>query len=410
MLGDLGEKARKQAALIVLVASLGYFVDIFDLLLFTMIRIKSLKELGVNDEQMIVEGGRVLSSQMWGMLAGGILWGVLGDKKGRLSVLFGSIITYSVANIANSYVHTVDQYVLWRFIAGVGLAGELGAGITLVTEVLPKSTRGIGTSVVAGVGILGAVVGYGVNQFVDWRTAYLVGGGLGLLLLALRVGVTESGMFDKVRHAERRGDLRLLVNSGARFRKLLAVIALGLPLWYMVGILVAFSPELAKSVGRLEPVDPARAIAACYLGLAIGDLLSGFISQALGSRRRAVGLYVAVQLLAIAFYCLGGLPHAELFDAACFSMGLGGGYWALFVTIGAEQFGTEIRSTVATSVPNFVRGAVPAMISGFIFFKGHLGAALPAALTVGAIVFVLCLLGLWGIDETYGKDLDYTEA
>jgi predicted MFS family arabinose efflux permease len=417
MFGDLEERERKQAALIVLVAALGYFVDIFDLLLFGMVRVKSLTDLGVPADQMLGAGAKLISLQMWGMLAGGLLWGVLGDKKGRLSVLFGSIITYSIANIANSYVTSVDGYALWRFIAGVGLAGELGAGITLVAEVLPKSTRGIGTSVVAGVGILGAVVGYEISTRVDWRMAYQIGGGLGIVLLLLRVGVTESGMFNKVRTAAQRGSLGLLFSSPARLRKLLAVIALGLPLWYMVGILVTFSPEFAGAAGLLDPatgkaavVSAGRAISACYLGLAIGDLLSGFVSQALASRRKAVMLYVVVQLAAIAFYYQLGLKQLDLFYPACFLMGLGGGYWALFVTMGAEQFGTEIRATVATSVPNFVRGAVPLMVAAFVYFKGSFGSVLPSGLAVGAAVFALCGLGLWAVDETYDKDLDYTEA
>lgn len=410
MLNELPPAQRRQALLIVLVAALGYFVDIFDLLLFGMVRVKSLTELGVAPEQMLEQGGRLISLQMWGMLVGGIFWGVLGDRKGRLSVLFGSIITYSIANLANAYVSTVDQYAVWRFIAGVGLAGELGAGITLVAEVLPKKGRGIGTSIVAGVGILGAVVGYWVSTHVGWRTAYIIGGVMGLALLALRVGVTESGMFDKVKNVTGRGDIRMLFNDKARFVKFLAVIAIGIPLWYMVGILITFSPEFASASGIVEPVSAAKAIAACYLGLAIGDLASGFISQALASRRKAVLWYMVAQVAAIGFYFAYGMKDPDLFYPACFLMGLSGGYWALFVTIAAEQFGTEIRATVATSVPNFVRGAVPPLVAGFLWFKGSLGSVPLAGLALGAIVFCISFAGLLGIEETYGKDLDYSEA
>jgi hypothetical protein len=396
--------------LIVLVAALGYFVDIFDLLLFGMVRIKSLKDLGVAPEQMLEQGGRLISSQMWGMLAGGVLWGVLGDKKGRLSVLFGSIITYSIANLANAWVSSVDQYVLWRFIAGLGLAGELGAGITLVAEVLPKQSRGIGTSVVAGVGILGAVVAYFVQASVDWRMAYIVGGVLGLGLLALRVGVTESGLFAKLAPGGRRGDLRLLFGSWAHVRKYLAVIGLGLPLWYMVGILITFSPEFAKAAGLAEAVDPGKAIASCYLGLAIGDLASGWVSQALASRRKAVLAYMLLQVLAIGLYFGPGLHTPGVFYAICALMGLSGGYWALFVTIGAEQFGTDIRATVTTTVPNFVRGAVPLMVAGFLALKASLGSVPLAGLGVGLVVFVISFSGLALVEETWGKELDYLEG
>jgi MFS family permease len=410
MLGSLTPAQRRQAILIILVAALGYFVDIFDLLLFGMVRVKSLQDLGVPPEQMLAQGGRLISWQMGGMLAGGVLWGVLGDKKGRLSVLFGSIITYSVANLANAYASSVDQYVLWRFIAGLGLAGELGAGITLVAEVLPKESRGIGTSLVAGVGILGAVVAYGVQASVDWRTAYLVGGGLGLALLALRVGARESGLFAKLKPGGRRGDLRLLLGSWAHLRKYLAVIGLGLPLWYMVGILVTFSPEFAKSAGLPQAVDAGKAIAACYLGLAVGDLASGLLSQALASRRKAVLAYMVLQVVAIGLYFGPGLHAPGAFYAVCALMGLSGGYWALFVTIGAEQFGTDVRATVTTTVPNFVRGAVPLMVMGFLALKGWLGSVALAGVGVGVVVFVLSFAGLARVEETWGKDLDYLEG
>ena len=409
MLEDLTPQLRRQAILIVLVASLGYFVDIFDLLLFGMVRIKSLTDLGVAPADMLAQGGRMISLQMWGMLVGGVFWGILGDKRGRLSVLFGSIILYSIANLANAAVATVDQYAFWRFVAGLGLAGELGAGITLVAEVLPKKSRGLGTSIVAGVGILGAVVGYEISSRTDWRTAYQIGGGLGLALLALRVGVTESGLFAKLKPSAHRGDVRLLFHPKQRLFKYLAVIALGLPLWYMVGILVTFSPEFAAEAGLAGGVSAAKAIAVTYLGLALGDLASGFISQGLRSRKKAVLAYMLVQVAAIAAYFGLGLRDPGLFYPVCFVMGLGGGYWALFVTIGAEQFGTDIRATVTTTVPNFVRGAVPLMILGFGYFKGALGSVAYAGGAVGLVTFALSFWGLSGVEETYGKELDYTE-
>lgn len=434
MFGTMSPAEKRQAVLLILVAALGYFVDIFDLLLFGMLRVASLKDLGVSEEGMLTEGGRLISLQMWGMLFGGVFWGVLGDRRGRLSVLFGSILTYSVANIANAYVTTLDQYALWRFIAGVGLAGELGAGITLVTEVLPKQGRGLGTSIVAGVGILGAVVGYEVAERFNWRQAYLIGGVLGLLLLALRVGVSESGLFNKVKDSASRGDLRLLLGRPRSRLKFLAVVALGVPLWYMVGLLITFSPEFAKAAGLDLAVKAAKAIAVCYWGLAIGDLASGFISQALGSRRRAVLGYMLFLLAGIVFYFAVGLRHPAFFYPSCFLMGLGGGYWALFVTIGAEQFGTDLRATVATSVPNFVRGAVPllvhaflwlqakvaapdflpdfvrSLLPGFLNFRGPGLGIVAAGLWVGAAVFVLSFWGWSAIEETYHKDLDYLEV
>ena len=376
-----------------------------------MVRIKSLVALGVPPEAMLTEGAKLLSRQMQGMLVGGLLWGVLGDKRGRLSVLFGSIITYSIANIANAYVSTVPQYEFWRFVAGLGLAGELGAGITLVTEVLPKSRRGIGTSLVAGIGILGAVVGFFVSKNTDWRHAYLIGGGLGIALLILRIGVSESGLFKKMRTATTpRGNLFLLINSWPRLKKYLAVIGLGLPLWYMVGILVTLSPEFAKASGSGLLADPAKAIAICYVGLALGDLLSGFISQALHSRKKAVLGYMAFQVVAIGTYFSVGLRSEAWFYPTCFLMGLSGGYWALFVTIAAEQFGTDIRATVTTTVPNFVRGALVPMLAAFLTFKDVLGQVASAGLAVGVVVFILSFWGLSQVEETFSKDMDYTET
>ena len=410
MLGSLNPQLRRQAILVLVVASLGYFVDIFDLLLFSMVRIKSLQSLGVTPEDMLVQGTRLISLQMYGMLVGGVVWGIMGDKRGRLSVLFGSIILYSVANIANAYAQTVDQYALWRFIAGVGLAGELGAGITLVAEILPKESRGYGTSLVAGVGILGAVVGYEVNKHFDWRHAYLIGGCLGLALLVLRIGVAESGMFSKLKKSTAsRGNFFMLFTSWGRLSKFLAVIGLGLPLWYMVGILISFSPEFAKEANLLETVDPAKAVAICYLGLAVGDLLSGIISQRLQSRKRAVLSYMGLQVCAVAFFFTFGMQSLEQFYPVCFLLGLSGGYWALFVTIASEQFGTDIRATVTTTVPNVVRGALAPMASAFVFLKLHLNGVAPAALALGALVFVLSFWGLYSVDETYFKDLDYLE-
>jgi MFS transporter, putative metabolite:H+ symporter len=411
MFDGLTPLQRKQALLIVVVASLGYFVDIFDLLLFAMVRIKSLTELGVAPEAMLEEGGKLLSYQMIGLLAGGIFWGILGDKRGRLSVLFGSILTYSIANLFNAHVTTIPQYEFWRFVAGFGLAGELGAGITLVAEVLPQRSRGIGTSLVAGIGILGAVVGYEVSSHVTWQMAYVVGGCLGLVLLILRLGVAESGLFQKLKKdSKRRGDFMLLFRQPSRLRKYLAIICLGMPLWYMVGILVTFSPEFVKDAGVSWAANPAKAIAACYLGLALGDLCSGLVSQWLQSRKRAVAAYMALQLIAIAAYFGLGLGSEGAFYPACFLMGLSGGYWALFVTIAAEQFGTDIRATVTTTVPNFVRGSVSLMVSGFIFFKAQQLSVAGSGLAVGAIVFLLGFWGLGLVEETYHKDLDYLEG
>ena len=410
MFGNLKGLERHNALMIVVVAALGYFVDIYDLLLFSMLRIKSLKDLGVTDPvELMSKGALLLNMQMGGMLVGGILWGVLGDKKGRLSVLFGSIIMYSVASVLNGMVTTLEQYAALRFLAGVGLAGELGAGITLVAEVMPKDSRGWGTSIVAAVGISGAVVGYLVSEMTHWRIAYYVGGGLGLALLVLRVGVVESGLFKKAVHEHpNRGDFFFLFSSPQRFFKYLRVIAIGLPLWYLVGILITFSPEFGREFGFAEAPNPGKAVALCYAGLAVGDLLSGMISQWFRSRRKAVALFMLLQVAGTALYFTLGRRDLDTFYRLCVLLGLAGGYWAMFVTIGSEQFGTDIRATVTTTVPNFVRGAVVPMTSSFVFLKPALGVS-GSGMLVGLVVFVLAAWALWGMEETFHKDLDYLE-
>ncbi|MBD2699818.1 MFS transporter [Spirosoma sp. BT702] len=394
----------------VIVAALGYFVDIYDLLLFSIVRVQSLKDLGVADTAMLPQGIYLINMQMAGLLVGGIIWGILGDKRGRLSVLFGSILIYSLANIANGFVTSVDQYAVLRFIAGVGLAGELGAGITLVAEILPKEIRGYGTSLVASVGMLGAVMAYFIaNQF-DWRNAYFIGGGLGLLLLIMRVSVVESGIFSHVKAQETvtRGNFFKLFSSKNQFLKYLRCILIGLPVWFVAGILMTFSPEFGKALGLSEPIVAGKAVMWEYIGLAIGDLSSGFFSQYLNSRKKVLALFLLWTALLIIVYLYVPFQSATMFYTICVALGFGVGYWALFVTIAAEQFGTNLRATVATTVPNFVRGSINIMTPLFLLFREQIGIVDGAAL-LGFLTMLIAYLGLWKMDETSGKDLDFLE-
>jgi MFS family permease len=393
----------------VLVAALGYFVDIYDLILFSVVRVPSLRSLGVREADLLPQGVFLLNTQMVGMLLGGILWGILGDRKGRLSVLFGSILTYSIANSANAFVHSVGAYACWRFLAGVGLAGELGAGITLVAELLPKEKRGWGTALVASVGVLGALLAGSVARWLDWRPAFLVGGALGISLLLLRMSVAESGMFEGLRRSSaRRGDLLGLLRNGKDLGKYLACILIGVPIWFVVGILVTFSPEFGKAIHMGAIPVAGTAVMACYAGLALGDFGSGALSQLLRSRRKVVGIFLFALALLSGFYLACGAPTLGAFYSLCFCLGLSGGYWAVFATIAAEQFGTNRRATVATTVPNFVRGAVALITTGFLALKPVLGLR-PAAATVGGVVLLLAVISLARLPETFGKDLDYLE-
>lgn len=402
-------KQDKVIATSIIVAALGYFVDIYDLILFSIVRIKSLKSIGVLEADLLSQGVLLLNMQMAGMLLGGILWGILGDKKGRLSVLFGSIFLYSAANIANGLVNTVELYAILRFVAGIGLAGELGAGITLVSEVMPKETRGYGTMIVATIGILGAIVAALVGDLFDWRIAYFVGGGLGVLLLFLRISVYESGMFSQIRHKHvKRGSFSTLFKSSSNTLKYLGCILIGVPIWYVIGILITFSPEFGKALGMAQIPDPGQAVMFAYIGLALGDFTSGFLAQFLKSRKKIAFTFILLTAFFITLYLLNRETTVGIFYANCMALGFATGYWAVFVTIASEQFGTNIRSTVTTTVPNFVRGAVVPLTFSFQYFKPTIGIIGSAAL-VGVVCIVTALLSLGFLHETHGKDLNYCE-
>jgi MFS family permease len=393
----------------VIVAALGYFVDIYDLLLFGIVRVPSLKDLGLNETEVSSIGASILNWQMTGLLLGGILWGVLGDKKGRLSVLFGSILTYSLANIACGFVQNPEMYKVIRFVAGIGLAGELGAGITLVSESLPKHLRAIGTSLVAGIGLLGAVFAYFTVEIFAWRTAYFIGGGMGISLLMLRIGVFESGAFAAIKEQKhiQRGNFFSFFTNTNRLKRYLQCIAIGLPTWFVIGILTTFSNEFGKAFG-IDNIKPGLAIIWCYIGLSIGDLLSGFLSHALHSRKKAVGLMMLFTLFFACLYLFYGLETSTQLYCGCLLMGIGIGYWAMFVTIGAEQFGTNLRATAATTIPNMVRGTVVGMTALFGFIKPSYG-VIYAGASIGIICFMLGFLAIATISETYNRDLDFLE-
>lgn len=400
---------EKKVWLAVLVAALGYFVDIYDLLLFSIVRVQSLKDLGYTDADLLSKGVLLINIQMAGLLIGGVIWGVLGDRRGRLSVLFGSIIMYSSANLLNGFVQNIEQYAALRFIAGIGLAGELGAGITLISELLPKRVRGFGTTIVATIGILGAVFGAFMGDIFSWRKAYVIGGVMGFLILLLRVGVTESGMFHRVKDtAIARGNFWMLFVTRARLVKFISCIVIGVPIWYVVGIFLTFAPEFGRAFGMTDLPTGGNAVMYGYIGISIGDLASGLISQWLQSRRRAILLFLCITVVGVAAHVM--IPHTSTtsFYATCMLMGFGVGYWAMFVQVAAEQFGTNIRSTVTTSVPNFVRGAVIPLTASFQWGVKYLG-PVGASLVIGVVSLAITLTGLKALEESFHKDLDYHE-
>jgi MFS transporter, putative metabolite:H+ symporter len=400
---------KKLFSLPVIVAALGYFVDIYDLLLFSIVRKSSLSYLGVPEEQLLNQGEYLLRMQMAGLLFGGIIWGIMGDKKGRLSVLFGSILLYSLANIANGFATTVDQYAWLRLIAGIGLAGELGAGVTLVSETLPTNLRGYATAIIASVGLMGAVLANFISKIFDWQIAYFIGGGLGLMLLVARVSVFESGIFLKTMEKKvERGNFLQLFQNWIRLKKFLGCIFIGLPIWFVIGILVTFSPEFAVELNIAGKIIAGDAVMFAYIGLAVGDLASGFLSQALRSRKKVVSIYASLTFIFILLFLFTPFKSVNAFYTICFLLGVGIGYWALFVTIAAEQFGTNLRSTVTTSVPNIIRGTVIPITFGFKYLRGEVG-VIYGALIIGIVTIIVAFVALRAVDETFGRDLNFEE-
>ena len=382
-------------------------------MLFSIVRVKSLNGIGITEVGAVTNQGHyLLNMPMGGMLLGGILWGILGDKRGRLSVLFGSILLYSLANIANGFVQNIDQYGWLRLIAGIGLAGELGAGITLVAESLPKEKRGYGTMIVASVGVSGAMVAYWVGETFGWRNAYFIGGWLGLALLALRAGVFESGIFEETKRTDvARGNFASLFTNGARFGKYLRCLLVGVPFWFLAGILITLAPEFGKAFNLQGPVTGGLSIFWCYFGLTLGDFTSGGLSQLFKSRMRTLQLFILASAVAGSYY-LFGLHGASTtaFYAACFFVGYAGGFWALFVTVSAEEFGTNIRSKVATTAPNFARSALVLITIAFKALKANPSLGMVgAAATIGGVLLLLAFVSASTLPETYGKDLDYVE-
>jgi len=394
----------------VIIASLGYFVDIYDLVLFSIVRVPSLTALGLQGTDILSKGLLLINIQMIGMLIGGIFWGILGDKKGRISILFGSIILYSVANIANGFVTSVEMYAVLRFLAGIGLAGELGAGITLVAEILPKETRGYGTMIVATIGIMGAILANIVAKQFDWTTAYFIGGGLGLALLLLRIGVFESGMFAATKEKDvSRGDFLSLFTNKERFLRYAQCVFIGSPTWFIVGILVTLAPEFASALGVQGKIDGGNAVAYCYAGLALGDFASGMMSQMLRSRKKTMLFFLLLNFVCVAIYMSVHGMDVQAFYLFISCLGFSSGYWAIFVTIAAEQFGTNLRATVATTVPNFARGSLVLISLLFVTLKPIYGIT-TSGLIVGAICTSIALIALYFMSETFGKDLDYIET
>jgi MFS transporter, putative metabolite:H+ symporter len=402
-------KSNSLFQLAVIVSALGFFVDVYDLLLFGIIRMPSLTDMGLSPEQVLTQGEFIISIQMTGLLIGGIIWGVIGDKKGRLSVLFGSILLYSVANILNGMVTTTPQYVMLRFIAGVGLAGELGAGITLVSELLPKEKRGIAAAMIASFGILGAVTAFFISKSFHWRSCYYIGGAMGLVLLALRISVHESSLYKQLESSSvQRGNFLMFFTDKKRFVRYMRCILIGLPAWYIIGVLVTFSDQFGREFG-IPGIDPAKAILYQYLAIAFGDLTVGLLSQRLKSRKKALFIFYGITILFCTLYFLQSGGSADRFYLICAGLGYGTGFTVVYITMSAEQFGTNLRATAAITIPNMVRGALPLILLLFKFLRNVSGSYITGGWITGIILVSIALVAAYFTEETFGKDLNFIE-
>lgn len=409
--GSAGAGVGKGSLLAVLVAALGYFVDVYDIWLFAVVRVPSLKSLGYDDAQIKIVGEHLLNWQMGGFIIGAIIYGVVADRKGRLAVLFSSILVYSLANIGNGFVQNYEMYAVCRFVAGVGLAGELGAGIALVSELVSTHARGWATTFVATVGVLGSVVAPWIGSLTDWRVSYFIGGGMGLVLLLMRVGVFESGLFDSVKDRDdvKRGDFWGLFRTMDRFKRYMATILCGAPVWFFAGLMMTFSPELQKALNLANPLPAPKVVQIAAIGLCVGDVLFGALSQWMKSRRKAFLLaYVWMTAAIVAVFLLS--HDTNSFYWLMFVAGIGAGYWAVFVTTAGEVFGTNLRGTVATTAPSFVRGLViPMSFMRREWFEPPFG-PLGGTAMVGVITLGVALWSIAVLPETFGRSMDFVEA
>ena len=405
---------RKQLSILsipVIVGALGFFVDVYDLLLFSIVRKPSLESFHLSPDQVLSQGEWIISLQMFGLMIGGFFWGVMGDKKGRLSVLFGSIVLYSLATIANGMAQNVFQYSVTRFIAGLGLAGELGASITLVCEMLPKEKRGIASSVIASVGVMGAITAFIVYKiFNDWRICYYIGGVMGLLLLFLRMGVFESSMYSELEGADvQKGNLWMLFNNTNRFFRYMKGVAIGLPVWFVIGILITFSDKFGKELGINEVIEPGKAIMYQYVALCFGDLSAGILSNIIKSRKKTLFIFFGILAFFMVLYFTMQNGTAERMYWLCAGLGFGSGISVLYITMSAEQFGTNLRATTAISIPNVVRGFLPLIILIFKGIRTLTGNYINGGWITGAIFLLLAIAAAVYTKETFGREMNYIE-
>ena len=402
-------KISKTVVLAVVASSLGFFVDLYDIIIVSVVRQASLLSMGVPESELLSKGIWLLNLQMVGMLTGGFLWGILGDKKGRITVLFGSILLYSLATFACAYAQTYELYLLLRFIAGVGLAGELGAAITLTTEILPQKYRGIGPAVIASFGMLGAIFGSLIGGNFSWEFTYQLGGIMGFVLLFLRLGLLESGFYNRLKDmTAEKGNVLLLFRNKKLFKKYISVILMGFPGWFVNGVVMTFTPEIAKAMGMTTIPKVSIVFMVFFIGFTFGDFSCGMVSQWLKSRKKAIKIYLGSFAVLLALYFMIGKTSEMWYYGLFLLLGISAGYTIVLLTLAAEQTGTNLRSTATTSALNLLRASVIPQTIAFTYFNSVFG-AYHAAIIVGVLSISIAAWAYTNLEETFHNNLDFVE-
>jgi hypothetical protein len=250
-----------------------------------------------------------------------------------------------------------------------------------------------------------------MKELFDWRTCYYIGGALGLTLLLLRMQVKESVLFKQVKQAGvKRGDFLMFFNNKERALLYLRCIMIGIPAWYIIGVLVTFSDQFGKEFG-IEGIDPGKAIMYQYMAIAFGDLTAGLLSKLLNSRKKALFVFYGITTLFLGLYFgLRGGGSAQNMYWLCAGLGFGTGFSVIYITMSAEQFGTNLRATAAVTIPNMVRGALPLIIILFKGMRNWTGSYVTGAVLTGALLMLIAVYAAIGIRETYNKELDFVEV
>jgi MFS transporter, putative metabolite:H+ symporter len=381
----------------------GYFIDIFDLVLFSTLRISSFEELKITDPTYWTVV--FFNLQMTGILVGGIFWGKMADIKGRSWSFMGTILVFSIANIINGLTSSLTVYGICRFIAGFGLAGEMGSGIALICEKVPDEKRSLYLGFVSSLGCIGAVLSGWLGDIVYWRYLFIGSGFAGILLTLLRKNLLEPDLFRKTATLNiPRGQWKTLFQSPPDLIRFILLIFLGIPMWYIIGILWSFSTEMTSTIG-LNIFTSGQAILWGYVGVWMGDMLMPFVSQFLKSRIFTIQICLIMMLLGV-IYLFQFQPHSLLsFQLTHIFLGFTIGYWAVYATLCGESFGTNIRALTSTSLPSLIRfSSIPMMI---IYQYGRDENELNIALGMGLTVLCISMITTYFIKDTFQKDIDF---